>query len=71
MGQIAISCMAPAAKANPDQYGKDFNVVVAFLSQHINTRWSINNFCVASVSQQHSASKHYINGVLKGTVELK
>ena len=54
-------------QANLYYYEKEFDPVVALLSQYIIIRWPTNNFCVASVSHQ-TWCNHSTLGVM---IELK
>ena len=50
-----MSTAVATVRAHPDKYEKDFNTIVAFLTQYINKRPLIQNVKVASVGQTRPA----------------
>ena len=69
-----MSTAVAAVRAHPDQYEKDFDAVVTFLSQYINKRALTPSMKVASAGQgrpskwQKTSTNH---GTFKGKIDLK
>ena len=69
-----LSTAVTAVMAHPDKYEKDFNAVVAFLTQYIDKRASTPSVKVAPVAQntpakwQKTSSNH---GTFRAKIELK
>ena len=47
-----------AVRAHPDRYEKDFNAVVAFLSQYIDRKAPTPSVNIASINQYRPAKRH-------------
>ena len=52
-----MSTAVAAVREHPDRYGKDFDAVVAFLSQYIYRKASTPSVKVASVTQTRPAKR--------------
>ena len=69
-----LSTAVTAVRAHPDKYQKDFNAVVAFLTQYIDKRAPTLSVKVASVTQTRTAKGQKTSathGIFKGTIKLK
>ena len=69
-----LSMVVAAVRATPDKYEKDFDAVVAFLSQYINKRAQTSSVKVASVRQSKPAKwqkTSATHGTFNGKSELK
>ena len=67
-----LAMAVAAVRAHPDKYQKDFNAVVAFLTQYIDKTAPTPNVKVASVSQTAKQQKTSTTcGTFRGKIELK
>ena len=69
-----MSTAVDAVRAHPDKYKKDFDAVVAFLSQYIDKRALTSSVKVASVRQRRPSKQQKTSatfGIFKGKIELK
>ena len=69
-----LSTAVAAGRAHPDRYEKDFDAVVAFLTQYIDKKALTPSVKVASVTQTSHAKRQKTNascGTFRGKIELK
>ena len=69
-----MSTAVAAVKAYPDKYEKDFDMVVAFLTQYIDKKEPTPSVKVASVMQTRTAKQQKTSascGTFKGKIKLK
>ena len=67
-----LSTVVAAVRAHPEKYKKDFDTVVAFLSQNIDTK--APTLKVASITQTRPANRQKSStscGAFRGKIELK
>ena len=66
--------MAYVIRAHPDKYQKNFDVVVAFLTQYIDKKAPTSSVKVAPVTQTRLAKRQKTSascGMFRGKIELK
>ena len=69
-----LSKVVATVRAHPDKYKKDFDTLVAFLSQYIDKRALTVKLKVASVGQSRPAKQQKAStthGTFKGNIEWK
>ena len=69
-----MSTAVAAVRAHPDRYKKDFDAVVAFLSQYIDRKAPTPSMKVASITQTRPAKRQKTSascGTCKGKIELR
>ena len=69
-----LSTAVALVKVHPDKYKKDFDAVVAFLTQYIDKRTPTPSVKIASVTQTRPAKQQKTSvscGTFKGTIVLK
>ena len=69
-----MSTTVAAVRAHPDRYEKDFDAVVAFLTQYIDKKTLTASNKVASVTQTRPAKRQKIStshGIFRGLMEVK
>ena len=69
-----MSTTIAAVKAHPDKYGKDFNAVIAYLSQYIDKLGPALSVKIATIVQTRPAKRQEISlahGTFKGQIEFK
>ena len=69
-----MSTAVVTVRAHPDKYKKDFDAVVAFVTQYIDKRAPILNVKVAFVTQTRPAKRQKTSagrGTFKGKIKLK
>ena len=69
-----MSTAVAAVRAHPDRYEKDFDTVIAFLTQYNDRKTLIPSVMIASITQTRPAKRQKTStscGTFRGKIELK